>query len=103
MAITWKKVLVFLIVCGGLYAVFFVPEVNQKVKGLFHKAVDEMDVKQESAPEMYGAAKVYVTRGGDKYYHTKDCPTLKGIIAMPRPLSEVKEMYSPCPQCNPPQ
>ena len=68
-----------------------------------HKAVDEMDVKQESAPEMYGAAKVYVTRGGDKYYHTKDCPTLKGIIAMPRPLSEVKEMYSPCPQCNPPQ
>ena len=103
MAITWKKVLVVLLICAAVGVVIYVPEVRETIKGFFRKAADEVVVEGERDPKMYGSMKVYIMRGDDKYYHRHDCPKLKGKIAVPRPLNEAKELHSPCPVCKPPR
>jgi len=103
MAITWKKILVLLLICGAVAVVVLVPEVRARAKGLFRKAAEEVYVEGESEPTIYGSPKVYVVRGDDTYYHRGDCPQIKGKGAVPRPLNEAGQLYQPCPLCKPPR
>lgn len=98
-----RKILVVLVIAGIVYAVVFVPEVRERITGLWQKAGEEMDVDTEPTNTIRGSKKVFVTRTGE-YYHRRGCSMIKGLGAVPRPLDEVKALgYKPCPKCNPAQ
>ena len=97
-----RAVMVLLLIGGGIVAVFALnPQLRSKVGGAVGAVKEEFSPGEES-PTMGGQPKVYVPRG-DRFYHTRDCPRIEGQRAVPMPLGKAKEIFAPCPECNPPR
>jgi hypothetical protein len=97
-----NKVLVILCICAAVAGVWvFSPTARQEVKGWFRAAREDIAPSGGSAT-FGGQVKVYVPRG-DVYYHVKDCPRMEGKIGVIMPLNKARELYMPCPECNPPR
>jgi hypothetical protein len=56
----------------------------------------------ESSVSLRRPLTVCVIRGG-RYYHRCDCKEVEGKAKVFRPLRSARELYEPCPQCNPPK
>jgi hypothetical protein len=73
-------------------------DVLDSVTGLFRSGDGE-----KSPVSLREPLNVYVIRGGGTYYHRADCPELEGKAKVLRPLETARELYKPCPKCNPPE
>lgn len=80
----------------------WVPGLRQKIWSGVSNTVGEWTKPDAGPVKGVNIVKVYVLREG-RYYHTKDCPELVGKNAVPTPLQEARELYQPCPVCNPPR
>jgi hypothetical protein len=58
--------------------------------------------REESSVSLREPLTVCVIRGG-RYYHRSDCKELEGKAKVFRPLRSARELYEPCPKCNPPK
>ena len=95
-----RKLVVLIVLLVAV--VVLVPGLRQKVWSRVSGTVAEW-TKADSGPvKGRETLKVYVPRG-DRYYHLKDCPQIAGRTAVPTPLEQAREMYQPCPVCNPPR
>ncbi len=89
----------------ALVAVFtFVPEARRLFTKPFTDPELEMLETGGSQAGLADVTKVYITRvAGDQYYHAyKECPQIRGLTVVPRPLEEARQLYEPCPVCRPP-
>ena len=94
--------LLFVLVCLAAIGICAAnPRLRSRIGGCAESVTQEV-TPGNSTDTLGGDVKVYVIRGGS-YYHTKDCPRLEGEIGVPTPLSQARELYPPCPDCNPPQ
>jgi hypothetical protein len=98
-----KRLMLFLLVVLAVVAAFSLsPGLRQKVTGVFQAAKKEIG-PGEGPATIGGDVKVYVPRGDEHYYHTRDCPLLKDVTAVPTPLGKARALdLTPCPECNPP-
>jgi len=97
-----NKILVFLAVCAAIIGVWvFSPGVRHSVKSWFQTVKEDIGPSEPEAT-VGSQAKVFVPRG-DAYYHVRDCPLLEGKTGIPWPLDKARELYRPCPECNPPR
>jgi hypothetical protein len=93
--------LIILVLCAAAVAVIVLnPRAKEGVVGILHSV--KKDIGPAPPPTTIGdQVKVYVPRGSE-YYHTRDCPRVDGLNAVPMPLDQAQELYKPCPECNPP-
>jgi len=97
------KLLIILGVCGAIVAVIVFSPGARGYLGGFITAVEKDVGPGPSSDKIGSEVKVYVPRG-DRFYHTKDCPRLRTLNAVPMSLSEARAFhYEPCPECKPPQ
>jgi hypothetical protein len=97
------KLLVILAVGVAVVGVVVMsPGLREHVGGFIKAA--EKDVGPGRPSDTIGSeVKVYAPRG-DRFYHTRDCPRLRALNAVPMRLSEARALhYEPCPECRPPQ
>jgi hypothetical protein len=95
-----RKLILLVIVAAAV--LYFAPGLRQKIWYSIRGTAAEWTKPDAGPAKGVNIVKVYVLRGG-KYYHRKDCPEIAGQMAVPTPLQEARELYQPCPVCDPPR
>jgi hypothetical protein len=95
-----RKLFILLLVLAAV--VYFVPSLRQGVINGVAGTLAEWTKPDAGPVKGIEPVKVYVLREG-RYYHQKGCPQLAGATPVVMSLQEAREMYKPCPDCNPPR
>jgi hypothetical protein len=95
-----RKLIIVVLVAAAVLA--FVPGLRQRLWYSVRGTVAEWTKPDAGPVKDLNIVKVYVPRG-DNYYHRKGCPQIAGRSAVPTLLEQARELYQPCPVCNPPR
>jgi hypothetical protein len=97
-----RRILLFVILALIVLILVFEPEARRTIGGLYSNTVGEWFRAEPRRPASPGMQKVFTVAGG-KYFHRKDCPEIEGRRAVVMPVAKARELYKPCPVCNPPR
>jgi len=97
-----RRVILLVLVIVAVLIFVFEPGVRRPVVRLYRSTVSEWFSTEPAGPSSPGMQKVFTVAGG-KYYHRKGCPRIEGRRAVVMPVAKARELYKPCPVCNPPR
>ncbi len=98
-----RKIVLIVAVVAIVLLVAFEPGAQKVARRLYNRTVGSwFDTPSWRPPGTAEITKVYVLRNGRRY-HRKGCPELGGRRGVPTRLDKAKEMYQPCPVCDPPR
>jgi hypothetical protein len=94
-----RKLLVVILI--GVAVLVWFPGPREKIGSAINSAFSGIFKPGTGAMPGTNVFKVYVLRDGP-YYHLATCPQIVGKTPVVMTLPEARELYKPCPVCNPP-